>query len=204
MAAEKETSRVEAFSDGVFAIAITLLVLEIKVPLLREEASPKELWHELGKLWPSYFAFFMSFGTILVLWINHHDGIRMLKSISRPFVFANGFLLLLVTFFPFPTALLAEYIVSNANASAIVFYCGYHIVINIAFHLLFWSCEQPVYLYKPEITQKFLKEIKRKLRLGLIVYSCSTLVSVWFPIPGLILNSLLWVVWTTFSFTEKM
>ena len=203
MTEEKETARLEAFSDGVFAIAITLLVLEIKVPRLWQDASSADLWKELGRLWPSYFAFFMSFGTTLIMWINHHDSFRMLKAVSRPFVFANGFLLLLVTFFPFPTALLAEYITAKSNSAAVVFYCGYHLLLNIAYNLLWMAIQKPVYLLKQEVSKKILRGLVRNVRMGLLVYSATTLVSIWFPLSGLALNSLMWVTWATMAYQEK-
>ncbi len=107
---EKETARVEAFSDGVFAIAITLLVLEFKVPHLPQEASSGELFHALLKLWPSTVAFLGSFAAILIMWINHHGLFRLIHKTDSRFLFANGFMLLMVTFVPFPTAVLAEYL----------------------------------------------------------------------------------------------
>src|SRR3989441_11196149 len=95
-------TRVEAFSDGVFAIAITLLILEIRVPHVEHG-----LWAGLLALWPSYVAFLMSFVVILIMWVNHHELLRMVRGVNYPFLFANGLLLLTVTFVPFPTAVLA-------------------------------------------------------------------------------------------------
>ena len=95
------TARVEAFSDGVFAIAITLLILEIRVPHAGAEHG---LWAGLVALWPSYVAFVLSFFVILIMWVNHHELIRLVRAVGYPFLFANGLLLLTVTFVPFPTA----------------------------------------------------------------------------------------------------
>src|SRR3989454_9603804 len=98
-------TRVEAFSDGVFAIAITLLILEIRVPRVEHG-----LWAGLLALWPSYIAFLLSFVVILIMWVNHHELLRMVRAVNYPFLFANGFLLLTVTFVPFPTAVVAAYL----------------------------------------------------------------------------------------------
>jgi uncharacterized membrane protein len=106
----KEHARIEAFSDGVFAIAITLLVLQLKVPPASSNQSIDDLWKSLVNLWPSYFAFILSFGILLVSWVNHHYLFNVLDKSSRPFLYANGFFLMTITFMPFPTALLAEYI----------------------------------------------------------------------------------------------
>src|SRR5436305_1988769 len=103
---EKETTRVEAFSDGVFAIAMTLLILEIRVPSA-SAGPPLDNWallRSLLSLWPSYLAFLLSFGTVLVMWINHHGLFKYAHRANNRLLFANGFLLLVVTFIPFPTA----------------------------------------------------------------------------------------------------
>jgi len=109
LSGKNENSRIEAFSDGVFAIAITLLILEIKVPPLSSVHSTQDLWNGLIKLWPSYLAFSLSFCVLLISWINHHYLFNLLEGSSRPFLYANGFLLLTITFMPFPAALLAQY-----------------------------------------------------------------------------------------------
>ena len=133
---EKETSRVEAFSDGVFAITLTLLILGIKVPDLQDFATNEKLLQALFKLCPSFFAFLLSFTTILIMWINHHGFFKYLKSINSAFLYANGFLLIMVTFINFPTALLSKYIETPAFNTASAFYCGSMVIINIAYNLL--------------------------------------------------------------------
>lgn len=101
----KETARIEAFSDGVFAIAITLLILEIKVPNGVELNSG--LLHALFEKWPSYLAFFIGFFTVLVCWINHHYLFNRIRSAGHSLILANSFTLFIVTFVPFPTAVLS-------------------------------------------------------------------------------------------------
>ena len=108
---QKETSRVEAFSDGVFGIALTLLILDIQLP---HESAPlagnRELFAALLKLWPTFLAFVLSFGTVLTMWVNHHELFRHAFRVDRRLLITNGFLLLAVTFVPFPTAVLADYL----------------------------------------------------------------------------------------------
>ena len=132
------TGRVEAFSDGVFAIAITLLVLEIPVPHAGVDASSAGLWTALGALWPSYLAFVLSFFVILIMWVNHHELMRLVRAVDYPFLFANGFLLLMVTFVPFPTAVLAEHLATADGAAGVAFYCG-----SFAFSSLTWGGPLP-------------------------------------------------------------
>ncbi len=134
---EKETGRLEAFSDGVFAVAITLLVLNLVVPDLPSRSeTPAVLTAALGREWPSYLAFVTSFGTILIMWVNHHALFKLVRRSDTLFMFANGFLLLLVTAVPFATALVARYLVTPAAPTACAVYAGGFAVVNIAFNLL--------------------------------------------------------------------
>jgi uncharacterized membrane protein len=101
MSESKSLTRLEMFSDGVFAIAITLLILEIKVPPIDSIHSVNDLVNGLIHLWPSFFAFTYSFGGILVQWIIHHNTFIHLNKTSRAFLYTNGFLLLTIVFSPF-------------------------------------------------------------------------------------------------------
>ncbi len=135
MREEKETGRIEAFSDGVFAIAITLLVLEIKVPS-HAEVSDRGMWHALFSLWPAYLAFFISFVTIFVIWAHHHLIFTQVRKADPPLLYWNGLLLLVVTFVPFPTGLLAEYLLHPEAKVAASLYTGNFLIISIVFHKL--------------------------------------------------------------------
>jgi uncharacterized membrane protein len=130
-----ETVRIESFSDGVFAIAITLLVIEIKVPS-HELTHQIGLWHSLLDLWPSYLAFLTSFATILFIWVHHHWIFIMINKSDHSLFYLNGLLLLFVTFMPFPTALLSEYLLYRDARVAANFYTGTFLAISIAFDLL--------------------------------------------------------------------
>jgi uncharacterized membrane protein len=119
------TGRLEAFSDGVFAIAITLLVLDLAVPL-RDETPPGELSHRLAEEWPSYFAYLVSFLVIGIIWVNHHGVFARVRQVDRVTLFANLGLLLFVSVLPFPTHLMAEYLTSGANShvAAAIYSCA--------------------------------------------------------------------------------
>src|ERR1041384_4807062 len=131
----ENANRIEAFSDGVFAIAITLLILEIKVPAPARDAAG--LWAGLLALWPSYLAFLFSFVVILIMWVNHHELLRMVSGVNYPFLFANGMLLLCVTFVPFPTAVLAAHLSSPDARAAVAFYCATMFVSSLMWNALF-------------------------------------------------------------------
>src|SRR2546421_564532 len=113
------TNRLEAFSDGVFAIAITLLVLDIHVP---QPGPGSELAHQLGAQWPSYAAYAVSFLTIGIIWINHHAMIRRLRAIDHGIMTWNLLLLLCVGILPFTTALLSPYLTLAICAAVAGFY----------------------------------------------------------------------------------
>lgn len=129
----KETGRIEAFSDGVFAIAITLLVLTIKVP----EPSVVGAGHSLGSallaLWPHYLAFLTSFVTVLAKWVDHHRIFTFVRRSDHTFLYLNGLVLLLVTFLPFPTALAAEYLLHPDAKVAGAVFSGTFVAIAMAY-----------------------------------------------------------------------
>src|SRR5258708_37054118 len=129
-----ETGRIEAFSDGVFAIAITLLVLDMKGP--RALDGNRTLASALLTMWPTYLAFVTSFATILIMWINHHRMFTLIGHTNDQLMFFNGLLLVGVTIVPFPTALVAEYLRHDAQRTAAAVYNGTFIFIAICYNLL--------------------------------------------------------------------
>ncbi len=185
--------RVEAFSDGVFAIAITLLILEIRVP----HAGPDhDLWAGLVALWPSYLAFVLSFFVILIMWVNHHELLRLVGSVGYPFLFANGFVLLTVTFVPFPTAVLAQHLASGGGdaRAAVAFYCGTFVVGSLAWVTLFAAIVRGG-LLRPDVDAATIARIRRAYTVGPVVYTLATVVALVRPLVGLLVNVSLWLLW---------
>src|SRR6266436_5582083 len=161
-------TRVEAFSDGVFAIAITLLILEIRVPRVEHG-----LWAGLLALWPSYVAFLMSFVVILIMWVNHHELLRMVRGVNYPFLFANGLLLLTVTFVPFPTAVVAAYLATPDARVAVAFYCATFVAQALLWNLLFATMVRGG-LLRPEVTAEAVSKVRRAYYFGVMVYAAAT------------------------------
>lgn len=126
----KETTRVEAFSDGVFAVAITLLVLDLKVPI------EPPLLQALAAEWPLFVAYLISFAFILIMWVNHHWMFQHIVRIDSTFMLLNGLLLLGVTLVPFPTSLVAQYILTDEQRTATAIYSGWFFLIAIFFNLM--------------------------------------------------------------------
>src|SRR2546425_2103976 len=121
IAGRHETARLEAFSDGIIAIAITILALELRVPKLEEITSAKFVAAILNE-WPSYFAFVLSFTTILIMWINHHARMALVERIDGLLLFGNGLLMMMIVALSYPTALVGEFLKTPAGNGAVVMY----------------------------------------------------------------------------------
>ena len=128
-----DTARAETFSDGVFAIAITLLILNVTV-----HHSGGPLGHDLLRLWPSYLAYAISFLTIGIMWVNHHTIFQHFERVDRPLLFLNIALLLLIAFVPFPTRVVAEFVRSDADRRAAALLYGTTLTITAVFFFAVW------------------------------------------------------------------
>lgn len=106
---ELRLNRLEAFSDGVFAIVVTLLVLELKVPVLSEPHNVRELGHGLIELLPKFCSWLISFVIVCKFWLNHHHIIGLARHANYALIWLNSIFLMFQSFIPFPTALLGEY-----------------------------------------------------------------------------------------------
>ena len=129
-------NRLEAFSDGVFAIAITLLVIDIRPPEIHEG---EQLAHALWAQWPSYVAYLVSFLTIGVIWLNHHRIFEQVARVDGPLLLLNLNLLLWTALIPFPTAVVAEHLgaAGEAARTAAALYSGVLLLMGLAFGALF-------------------------------------------------------------------
>lgn len=175
-AAEKETGRVEAFSDGVFAIAVTLLVLDLKVPK-SSEVGAGGLVPALFRQWPMFLAYLTSFATILVMWVNHHRLFNHIRRIDGTFLFANGLLLLFVTFVPFPTAMVADYLRHPDASTAAVVYAGTYEALAIAFNVLWRYASRDMRLLDPRASPEAVAAITRNYRFGPVFYLAALLLA---------------------------
>ena len=187
--AEKETGRIEAFSDGVFAIAITLLVLDIKVP--RELPESAQLLDALLAQWPAYFAFVTSFATIGIMWINHHRLFNLIKRSDQMLLVLNGLLLLGITFVPFPTALVAEYIGHPDERVAALVYNGTFVVTAILFNVLWHYAAYKNRLLDPRSDPRAVQSITRQYAFGPLIYLVAFGLAFFSATASLALNMLL-------------
>jgi TMEM175 potassium channel family protein len=170
------TSRLEAFSDGVFAIAITLLVLEIRVP----ESAGRRLPHELAQQWPSYLAYLVSFLIIGIIWLNHHAVIDHLRETDRPLLALNLFLLLWISLIPWPTRLVAEYMREGGDPerTAALVYTGTMTMMGVAFGLLWSYASRNRRLLAADLSDAEIKRRTRRFTAGAPIYAASLAVAV--------------------------
>lgn len=172
-----DTNRLEAFSDGVFAIAITLLVLEIKVPL-----SNTALGAEFLQLWSSYLAYVVSFVVIGAIWINHHAMFQHIVRVDGTLLLLNVLHLMPIAFLPFPTAVLAEAFHRGTDEPvAAAFYGGILTVIGIFVNAMWRYAAYGYRLLDPHLTAKKVRQIGRQFIIGPIVYAIATVVELVMP-----------------------
>jgi uncharacterized membrane protein len=168
--ARSETARVEAFSDGVFAIAITLLILEIRVPPAAGNAS---LTRALLHLWPSFLAFFSSFTTVGVMWLNHHRLFTLIDKTDDTLIAFNLLLLLGVTWIPFPTGLVAEHLREHEVRIAGLVYATSFFLLALVFNVM-WRYAVRARLVATDVNVAL---ITKQYSLGPIMYAVLVLVS---------------------------
>lgn len=175
-----ETDRLETFSDGVFAIAITLLVLEIKVPHAGQE---QRLVRSLLLLWPSYVGYVISFATLGIMWANHHAMFAYIRRTDRYFLLIHVFFLMCISFLPFPTAVLAEHLpFPDSRRAAVAFYSATLVVIALAYNAVWWYAAMHRRLLDSRADPVGVRTISRRYALGPVSYAVSfalAFVNVW-------------------------
>jgi TMEM175 potassium channel family protein len=155
------TNRLEAFSDGVFAVAITLLVLEISVP------AGENLLHDLKQEWPSFAAFAVSFWVIGIIWVNHHGVIDHLRRADRGVLYLNLLVLMTVVFIPFSTELFAVHLKSGADEKvAALVYSSSFLAMGVSFGLLWTYVTSHRETLGVSLTDEEVRDVLRKRRGG--------------------------------------
>ena len=184
-----ETSRLEAFSDGVFAIAMTLLVLDLKVP--PETPGGPALWPALLRQWPAYLAFGTSFATIGIMWINHHLNFTLIRKTDHTLLVLNGLLLLGITFLPFPTALVAAYVGHAGERTAVAVYTGTFLAIAVFWRLLWWYATVRGRLLAPDADPRLVAAITRAYSPALLWYGTAFAVAFVHALTSLVIIAVL-------------
>ncbi|MFJ9610577.1 TMEM175 family protein [Kitasatospora sp. NPDC101176] len=168
------TSRLEAFSDGVFAIAITLLVLDLRVPE-PDTLHGESLVAALAYQWPAYFAYLVSFLVIGIIWINHHGMCVLADRVDRRTLFANLFLLLTVSVIPYPTRMLSAYLTAGHDDAhtAAALYAATMLAMGVAFSLLFLAFTRDARTLHHPIPPQALRAALRRFGTGGLCYAAT-------------------------------
>jgi uncharacterized membrane protein len=195
---EKETLRIETFSDGVFCIAITLLSIEIGVEV-HGAITNESLTHALLAKWPLYLAYITSFINILLSWIGHHSLFKMFRQSDNSIMITNGILLMLVALVPFPTKTLGEYLLTGGFQTAVIFYTGYFVLISLAFRLLWYAANRKKGLLMSDVTAIQIRNTTRNENIGLICNTVILAVAFFNPWLALGLSFAMWIYWIVFA-----
>jgi uncharacterized membrane protein len=184
---EVSTSRLEAFSDGVFAIAITLLIIEIKVPS-HEDLHDQSLVHYIWQQWPKYFAYVLSFVMIGIYWANHHYLFKLFRRTDHVFNLLNVFFLMTIAFLPFPTGVLGDYIiVAEHEKDAVSFYALAIWMPAFAWLMIWLYAKHKRRIIDPGLTPRFIKTLTLQYIFSNILYISAFLVSLISPVASIII-----------------
>ncbi|MEO6540756.1 MAG: TMEM175 family protein [Ferruginibacter sp.] len=190
----KETARIEAFSDGIFCVAITLLAIEIGVEVKAGETNEGLLDSLLSK-WPICLAYVISFINVLLAWIGHHELFKKFRGTDNFVMITNGLLMMLIALAPFPTKTLGLFLQTGAFKTAVVFYTGYFVLISVAFKLLWYAASRKRDLLMHGITESQIKSITKNENIGLICNSIIMAAAFVSPWAALVLSFVMWVYW---------
>jgi uncharacterized membrane protein len=191
-------ARLEAFCDGIFAIAITLLIIDIKVPPISSVHTKAELWSAFAHALPSWLAFLLSFIVLLVTWVGHWHTLKLIGKSSSKFTYANGLLMLSVVLVPFITAAVAEYLQSAGSdlaQPAITLYCAVILLNNIAWNLMLYIYLFSEVLVKPSVNIKKARKQAMYSRYVFVLYAFTFILSFWFPLVAFTIIALSFVGW---------
>jgi TMEM175 potassium channel family protein len=174
------TGRLEAFSDGVFAVAATLLVLNVTVPIV---SGHETLGHALANQWQLYLAYVNSFITIGIIWINHHAMISRLRIADHSILILNLLLLLWVALLPFATSLMTDYLrLGHGQHLALAIYAGMFLLMSITFATLNWLILfHRTKLMTVELTLEERRRIISRGVVGIVPYALATVLAVVSP-----------------------
>ena len=179
-ATPSETFRIEAFADAVFAIAIMLLVIEIRLPPHEEVLRIGGVGPALLQLWPSYVGYAISFIVIGIMWANHHNLMKLVDRVDHGFITLTLLLLLCVAFLPFPTAVMADHLAdpdTHEQAVAVAFYCGCFTVTALFYFLMWWHAARNRRLIATHVSDEAVRAITRAYVPGSLLYLTATLLA---------------------------
>lgn len=182
---ELTTNRIEAFSDGVFAIAITLLILEIRLPA-QTGASHVSVAASLLAIWPSYFAYIFSFVTVGIYWVNHHYIFKIYQKTNHVFNLLNVFFLMCISFLPFPTEVLGSHLLDVSEQRTTIAFYVFGLLLPALSWFLMWLYGSSNYrLIDSNLSPRFVRYLTRQYGLSPAIYLVALVVSLIQPLVGL-------------------
>jgi uncharacterized membrane protein len=182
------TQRLEAFSDGVFAIATTLLILEIKIPS-HDDLLHSSLFDYLLKIWPKYFAYAFSFISIGIYWSNHHYIFKLYKRTNHIFNMMNVLFLMVISFLPFPTAIFGDYINdADHRQNAVTFYAFGIFLPAFVWFMMWLYAKHKKRLIDERLSDRFIRHLTRLFLFSNILYLAAILISLISPTASILLN----------------
>jgi TMEM175 potassium channel family protein len=180
---DRGPGRLEGFSDGVFAIAATLLTLEIGV-----DTSRGDLGGQLTRIWPSYLAYVTTFLIIGVIWINHHHCVSLLRRVDRTFLFINLLLLLTVAFMPFPTRLVAQYLQKSGERDAVIAYAATMLSMACVYNVWWRYARTGRRLIAEHVSDRSLSAVDRAFNPGVPSYAVVFAVAFVSPLASVVIT----------------
>jgi len=180
---EPGTGRFETYSDGVFAIAATLLVLSFSAA-----SGLHDLGSHLLHLWPSYLAYATSFLTIGIIWMNHHYCVETIARADRTLMFLNLLLLLTVAFLPFPTRLVAQYLQHDGEQVAVYVYDATFVLMAVIYNVWWRYASNGRRLIADSVPDSGLRAINRAFAPGIPMYAIAFLAAIWSPLASVALT----------------
>jgi uncharacterized membrane protein len=191
-------ARMEALSDGIFAVAMTLLVLDLHVPTISGAGPSSALAVALGAQWPAYLAYASSFLTLGIIWANHHAMTRTFRTLDHPLMFLNVLLLMVISFIPFSTEVLARYLLGgDAARTAMLLYSGAMTLMSVSYFSIWWYASRAG-LLRATLDAAQLSRITRKhIFLGLAPYAVAdavAFVNVWASLALCILVAVIYAL----------
>jgi uncharacterized membrane protein len=192
-------SRLETFCDGVFAIALTLLVIDLRIPVTTAIETSADLWRALGHLLPSIFAFVLSFGIIFIAWVNHLEAMKLIDKSSHAFIYGTGVLMLGVVFVPFPTALLGENLFTSHASPAVVLYSAAGVIMGVGWALTGLAALKPPMLTRNERAAARVRKGLRNAYFAIAFYTTCAIVAVWLPLATAVVLTLMWIYWVIYG-----
>lgn len=194
MSESHSNARLEAFCDGVFAIALTLLVIDLRLESPDDIGNAADLWSALRHLGPSFFSFLLSFVIVLITWVNHHAALKLIRGSSAAFIYANGLLILTVVFIPFPTSLLGEFLLTDHAAPAVVLYDAV-LTVQSGGWIAIGTAALNGRLAADERSAAIVREHRTRGFQALAFYSLLTVAAFWFPRTVALITTASWVFW---------